>query len=262
MGTVLPPTAEVALLITRLMASDMETSDDDSVSLRVGETVCQRASGGRPRNKVVGFGDADVDAIDEILEFYDEADLDPTFYLSPAGFGPRTATTLASRGFGQVEFEQAHMFGLPATDATPPSDDDITVAAITADAVDAYVETTAYGFEWDAAWRDAAKAELHRRVTVDDTTHLLASYRGIPAGVGDLRVRDQVATMGGGAVRPEFRRRGIHTALLRHRLALATQAGAELVLSGASYGSPSHRNQQRVGLQLAYVESTWARLNQ
>ena len=111
-----------------------------------------------------------------------------------------------------------------------------------------------------SAWRDAAKVDLRRTIAIDGATHLLAFWAGEPAGVGDLRIRNEVATLGGGAVRPEFRQRGVHTALLRHRLRLAAQAGAELVISGAAYGSASHRNQQRLGLQLAYVESTWARI--
>lgn len=60
---------------------------------------------------------------------------------------------------------------------------------------------------------------------------------------------------GTGAVRPEFRRHGVHSALIARRLALAKHAGAELVVGGASYGSASFRNQQRAGFRLAYIEA-------
>jgi GNAT superfamily N-acetyltransferase len=258
-GNKLPPIAEVASLIETMMMTDIEASDDDSVCLRVGDTVCQRAPGGRPRNQVIGFGERDAGRIDDILAFYDEVQLDPRFYLSPARFGSHAATALIRRGFAQLEFEQAHMVGLPGV-GTVSMPSEVSVAVVTSDTVDAFVETTADGFEWDPAWRTAAIDDLRRRVAFDHTTHLLATYRGEPAGVGDVRFRGDAAVLGGGAVRPEFRRRGVHTALLTRRIALAADAGAEMVVSGASYGSASHRNQQRVGLQLAYVESTWRRV--
>jgi GNAT superfamily N-acetyltransferase len=83
---------------------------------------------------------------------------------------------------------------------------------------------------------------------------------GTPAGVGELTAIGDTANwgyLGSAAVVPRFRRLGIQTALLRHRFRVAFNRAYELVTSGADFGSTSFRNQQRVGLRLAYVEATW-----
>jgi hypothetical protein len=59
---------------------------------------------------------------------------------------------------------------------------------------------------------------------------------------------------------PVFRRHGLHTALLRRRIADARQAGADLVFSGAEFLSGSYRNMQRIGMQLMFVRAIWTPL--
>ena len=102
---------------------------------------------------------------------------------------------------------------------------------------------------------------LGQGIARSSTARLICSRSGpaSPLVSGTCVSATRSATRGEAPSGP-IRQRGVHTALLRHRLRLAAQAGAELVISGAAYGSASHRNQQRLGLQLAYVESTWARI--
>jgi len=87
----------------------------------------------------------------------------------------------------------------------------------------------------------------------------LARIKGEPAGVASLKMRDNIASLMEGAVVPSQRGKGCHLALLRHRLHVAYSLGATLILGGANFGSGSFRNQLRVGLRLAYIESTWKR---
>jgi len=76
---------------------------------------------------------------------------------------------------------------------------DIDIAVVTPDRLDAFVQTTAEGFGWEADWREAAMADLRARVVDDNVIHLLAVYRGEPAGVADLRLHDGVASLGNGS---------------------------------------------------------------
>ncbi|BCS29351.1 GNAT family N-acetyltransferase [Aspergillus puulaauensis] len=55
---------------------------------------------------------------------------------------------------------------------------------------------------------------------------------------------------------PEFRGRGVQTALLRARLVEAKKAGVERAVLNARPGEGSARNAERVGFQLAYVKDT------
>ncbi len=64
------------------------------------------------------------------------------------------------------------------------------------------------------------------------------------------------------AVDPFFRRRGLHAALLRRRWRDAREAGVDCVCSGAAFLSTSHRNMERVGMQLLFLRAIWTRLAQ
>jgi ribosomal protein S18 acetylase RimI-like enzyme len=62
------------------------------------------------------------------------------------------------------------------------------------------------------------------------------------------------------ATDPAYRRRGLQTALLAHRLRHAAEQGATHVCSGAAFLSSSHRNMVRAGMTLQFVRALWTRL--
>ena len=222
-----------------------------------GRTIAAKAKGGRPSNKVFCFSAADIPQLDAILGYYATDDLEPTFYLSPLGFSESVAAALAGRGFSQREFQQSILYGVPSSELTSPRPS-ITIERVGAENLDEYVRTVADGFEWPAEWRDAAMDEMRRGFSADQQ-RFLARLGGEAAAVATLRIRDGVASLGGGATVPRFRANGCHLALVRHRLDVAYMLGCTLVISGADFGSGSFRNQLRSGLRLAYVESGWKR---
>ena len=222
-----------------------------------GRTIAAKAKGGRPSNKVFCFGAADIPQLDAILGYYAVDDLEPTFYLSPLGFSEPVAVALAARRFSQREFQQTIFYGIPSSELTSPRPT-ITIERVGAENLDEYVRTFADGFEWPIEWRDAAMDEMRRGFSADQQ-RFLARLDGEAAAVATLRIRDGVASLGGGATVPRFRGNGCHLALLRHRLDVAYMLGCTLVISGADFGSGSFRNQLRSGLRLAYVESGWKR---
>jgi len=223
-----------------------------------GRTIAVKAKGGRPRNKVFCFGHEDINRLDDILKFYAEDGLEPRFYLAPMGFTRQVAEALTAVGFGQCDFEQALLYGLPS-DAPVPLPPYVTIERVTEDNLEDFVRTTADGFEWPNAWRKAAMQGV--RTEISPGAHrFLARYDGKPAGVGVLRVdKEGVAHVVGGAVVPEFRRKGCHLALVHHRLYIAHELGCPLVMGAANFNSASFQNQQRAGLRLAYIESEWGR---
>jgi acetyltransferase (GNAT) family protein len=222
-----------------------------------GRTIAAKAQTGRPSNKVFCFNQDDVARLDDILAFYAVDGLEPTFYLTPAGFTRTVSAALTAAGFGQQEFEQAILYGLPSTDLSSPPRH-IAIERVTSENLDDYVRTVADGFEMPATWRDAAMKEVRSHFTPDDH-RFLARIDGEPAAVATLRTREGVASLGGGATVPRFRGRGCHLALIRHRLDVAYLLGCTLISSGANFGSGSFRNQLRAGLRLAYIESGWRR---
>jgi GNAT superfamily N-acetyltransferase len=66
----------------------------------------------------------------------------------------------------------------------------------------------------------------------------------------------KVVAMFGAGTLPEFRRRGIQTALLRVRMAAAYRAGCEYAVIVTQGGSTSQHNAERLGFRPAYSKAT------
>ena len=255
-------TQDLAQRIERLVAPEpaLPASTAEPWPLTVaqfGRTIAAKAKGGRPSNKVFCFGHDDLARLDEILAFYAVDDLEPEFYLSPARFTDAVGAALEAVGFSQFDFQQAILYGVPSSELTSPPRH-ISIERVTADNLEDYLVTMADGFEMPPAWRGAAIEESRRRFPGEEQ-RFLARVAGEPAAVATLRVREGVASLGGGATTPRHRKRGCHLALVRHRLDVAYLLGCALVIGGANYASGSFRNQLRAGLRLAYVESGWRR---
>jgi GNAT superfamily N-acetyltransferase len=81
----------------------------------------------------------------------------------------------------------------------------------------------------------------------------LAVVEGQPAGGGGAGIADGIGTLGGGGVLPEFRGRGLQTALIAARMKWLAAQNCEWFISVAHPGSASHRNMERFGFRLAYA---------
>jgi GNAT superfamily N-acetyltransferase len=67
-----------------------------------------------------------------------------------------------------------------------------------------------------------------------------------------MRMADGIAQLCGATTLPAHRRRGVQTALLEHRLALAQRAGCTIAVITTQPGSKSQQNAQKQGFALLY----------
>jgi GNAT superfamily N-acetyltransferase len=84
----------------------------------------------------------------------------------------------------------------------------------------------------------------------EDDGRLVATGAGLI--IPDHRI---VALFGAGTLKP-YRNRGLQTAMLRKRLALAARAGCEYAVIVTQGGTTSQRNAERLGFSLAYSKAT------
>lgn len=77
---------------------------------------------------------------------------------------------------------------------------------------------------------------------------------GVLAGTSAIALTGEIAALCGAAVTPEFRRRGIQTALIDHRLDMAREAGCALVTVTSLPGIPTERNAMRRGFLPSYTK--------
>ena len=93
-----------------------------------------------------------------------------------------------------------------------------------------------------------------------DTECYLARIEGRVVGGATLALRGKIAGLFGASTLPEFRKRGVQTALLHARLERAEQVGCELAVSLALPGSISQRNITRQGFQTLYTRVKFERV--
>lgn len=86
----------------------------------------------------------------------------------------------------------------------------------------------------------------------------LATVEGVPiaGAAGRVIPEHRVFALFGAGTLPDFRGRGIQTALLRTRMKAAADAGCELVVVVTRGGTVSERNCIRLGFQIAYSKVT------
>jgi GNAT superfamily N-acetyltransferase len=83
----------------------------------------------------------------------------------------------------------------------------------------------------------------------------LALVDGEAAGGAAMTIHDGVCGLFGASTLPDFRGRGIQTALLAARISVAANEGCDLAVSIAQPGSISHRNIERSGFRVAYTRT-------
>jgi ribosomal protein S18 acetylase RimI-like enzyme len=87
----------------------------------------------------------------------------------------------------------------------------------------------------------------------------LASIDGKVAGGATLSLRGKIAGLFGASTLPDFRKRGVQTALLRARLRRAAEVRCEIAMSLAQPGSHSQRNISRLGFRTLYTRVKFER---
>lgn len=105
------------------------------------------------------------------------------------------------------------------------------------------------------------RANMAAMFSVPHSLNVLATCGGTLAGVAGGMIPDdrEVAPLFASATLPQFRRNGIHGAMLQFRLAQAKAEGCKLAMITATPGSTSERNLHRHGFVACYEKVTWER---
>lgn len=88
---------------------------------------------------------------------------------------------------------------------------------------------------------------------------LSGKYQGTDRGGATLALRGRIAGLFGASTLPDYRNRGVQTALLHRRLQRAAETGCELAVSLAQPGGRSQRNITRLGFQTLYTRVKFER---
>jgi ribosomal protein S18 acetylase RimI-like enzyme len=209
-------------------------------------------------NRVAGLRPGHERHIEPLTSWYRDGGARGSFEIVPGNYDPALGRELARCGYFQSGFH-ASLFGEPNGDA--PEQTGVVVRPVSDEAgMELYLD--AYVAGWGIPAQDQAQFKSNVRPWLQQPGwRLFAAFLGDhPAGAATLYLHDKIGYCADAATDPAFRRRGVQTTLLRHRIRAAAAAGVDFVCSGAEFLSASHRNMERVGMRILFVRSLWTAL--
>ena len=259
--------AEVQLITEWNDATRRRRGDQAGFATPIAGGVASYAEPNSPINKIAGLGfagipdPANLDTVERAI-----GDHGAPVNVEIASLAePAVLERLAERGYRLVAFENVlgRALGSPVEQVAPPgihvhpSGDDEFNAWMNV-IIDATLHPDTQGVPWHEEFpREILENAEHD--TADLAQRYLATFDGIPAGGGSMRITDGIAQLTGAGTAPAFRRRGIQSALLAARLADATTAGCDVAVITVQPGSKSQQNAQRRGFDLLYTRAVLAK---
>jgi hypothetical protein len=229
--------------------------------------VASYAGPGSPINKIIGIGldeDLDPTALDRIEKAFFERGSAAQAEVSNLA-RPAVHALLTGRGYVLQGFENVLARALTDEDSQAALPPHIAVRRIGAHEATRLIHTMVAGFAHPDESGTGSGVAPPPAAAVEHATAMVAKTPGFRgylalledqiAGGASLRIDGSIAQLCGAATLPEFRRRGVQTALLAARLSEARRAGCRLALLTAQPGSQSHFNAQRRGFALVYTRA-------
>lgn len=166
------------------------------------------------------------------------------------------------RGYCVTEFSNVMARLISEKDAAqgwPEPAPGITIERAGREQIDLWTLTVAQGFSENAPVPQELLEVMRMFAQTPGAECYLALVEGKVAGGGTLAIRDGVAGLFGASTLPDFRKRGVQTALLHARLARAAEAGCKIAACIALPGSSSQRNMTRRGFLTLYTRVKFER---
>jgi hypothetical protein len=215
-----------------------------------------------PVTQTIGLGrEHEVTArdLDAIEAFFAERGAVTRVNVSPYAHSS-LVEELGRRGYRVEEFENAMVRALVGSvDLMPPASGvGLEVRPSLPGELDEWAHVIARGFESLSSEQTPTEIGLSlARLTpeIADVRPYVALIDGNPVAGASLSIHDGVATMFGDATLPEWRGKGAQTALLWARLRAGMEAGCDVATAGASPGSTSQLNMERLGFRVAYTQA-------
>ena len=160
--------------------------------------------------------------------------------LTSAGFRAYDVDTVLVRALGEERREHPESISFTRVDPQNPEH------------LAQWVQAQCQGFRPHETPSPGA-IEIARRVARSPRSIcLLVFWEGALAGSGGVEFYEQSSVLFGGATLPQFRQRGLQSALIQRRLQIAQEAGADYALIGSEPDGPTQRNAVRAGFEVSH----------
>ena len=222
---------------------------------------------GRKLNHVTGLGmsePVDPQALEALESAYAARGLGVEIDLCPHVV-PGVLQVLARRGYAVNAFSNTYARTLDDVAAVSSVEGGGIEVLQGAEANELFVEASIAGFSVQADTRPRELLAALARIAQarNDTTLFVARVGGRVAGSAGLSVAEtplgRIGELYIASTLPEFRGRGVQSALLRARRVAAKAAGCTLAVVMARPANTSARNTERAGFRLAFTKATFAK---
>jgi GNAT superfamily N-acetyltransferase len=166
------------------------------------------------------------------------------------------------RGYRVTEFSNVMVLTLDAASGAqswPGPPVGMTIEKIGHDQIDLWTLTVSQGFAEHFPVTQELLSVMRLFADGKNTECYFAWVDGKIAGGATLALRGRIAGLFGASTLPQFRNRGVQTALLEARMQRAAGKGCELAMSLALPGSASQRNITRQGFRTLYTRVKFER---
>ncbi|MEH7236716.1 GNAT family N-acetyltransferase [Bacillus sp. JJ1562] len=264
------------MVVTKTLAQTLETSEIEVLKSRL--TAIQAIEGnpmgveieqfgnatafsvknipGPSFNTVKGLLDGDEEYIEPIINFYKQKDIPVRFELTPGHVSTDLLTYLSNKGFYQHDFHTTLYSELTSQNETG-NHSKIAIRELQKDEFDLYAEIYVKGFGMPAFLKDSVAQNNQILYDHENWTFYLASIEDQPVGIGVLFTKNGIGTLASATTLPEYRNRGIQTALIEQRMQKALEQNCRWIVGQARFGSVSQNNMERAGMRIGYTKAIW-----
>lgn len=209
----------------------------------------------RGKNRIYGFRATDLGLLVELLAWYKADGLGCTVHIPPGAMTRELFRGLADAGLWSPGSGTVPVV-IPDGSSSPLSPQ-ITVRRSRLEEKELYLDLFQHSF---SAWPEQEpeyRAFQWAEDSLPDGARYIAEIAGNPVGMASFPVINGIGYFGAAGVLPEYRGRGVQSALIQQRLHDAPTLGCNLVVGGGSLGTTTLRNQERAGLRLIPSGSVW-----
>jgi ribosomal protein S18 acetylase RimI-like enzyme len=209
-------------------------------------------------NSVIGLRAGHEHHIAPLVAWYRDNGVKARFELVPGNYQAELGRELTQLGYYPFGF---HLSLIARPEGSGQLQPDVTVEHLTGpECLDEFFEVYVAGWGFRQGNFERFKANVCAWLDLSGWSLYLGRINGRPAAAGTLYVNGEVGYLADAATDPTFRRRGLHTALLRRRIQDAGASGCAFVCSGADFLSASHRNMERIGMRIQFIRTYWTPL--
>jgi ribosomal protein S18 acetylase RimI-like enzyme len=171
---------------------------------------------------------------------------------------PELFEIFKQRGYALAELNNVLFRRLHANEPAPPEPPGVQIRRGRPEEASTFAAIVARCFAEYGPPPEGFEAMLLPNYQFAGSISFVALVNGQPVGVGAglLIPEHKILALFGAGTLPEFRGRGIQTALLGFRTHMAAQEGCEFAVIVTRGGTTSQRNAERVGFRLAYSKAT------